>query len=162
MGYVSIMSMKKGSTNFLRSVIFIIGLFVLVLCAYVFPSVIISGKAGYFTPILLGLYVTAVPFFIALHQSLKLLGFIDKNTAFSESAVKALGKIKYCGISISLMFAMGMPYIFYAMDLDDAPGGILIALVIIFASAVIAVFAAVLQKLLKNVIDIKSENELTV
>jgi len=31
-----------------------------------------------------------------------------------------------------------------------------------FTSAVIAVFAAVLQKLLKEAIDIKSENDLTV
>jgi len=32
----------------------------------------------------------------------------------------------------------------------------------IFASLVVAVFAAVLQKLLKNAIDIKSENDLTI
>ncbi|MED4598856.1 DUF2975 domain-containing protein, partial [Bacillus subtilis] len=41
-------------------------------------------------------------------------------------------------------------------------GIIVIGLVIIFASMVIAVFAAVLQKLLKEAIDIKSENDLTV
>jgi hypothetical protein len=45
---------------------------------------------------------------------------------------------------------------------DDAPGIILIGLVIIFASMVIGVFAAVLQKLLTNAIEIKSENDLTV
>jgi hypothetical protein len=35
-------------------------------------------------------------------------------------------------------------------------------MVLIFASMVITVFAAVLQKLLKQAIDIKSENDLTV
>lgn len=45
---------------------------------------------------------------------------------------------------------------------DDAPGIIVIGLIIIFASMVIAVFAAVLQKLLKEAIAIKSENDLTV
>ncbi|MGO4375941.1 DUF2975 domain-containing protein, partial [Paenibacillus sp. MCAF20] len=45
---------------------------------------------------------------------------------------------------------------------DDAPGIILVGMVLIFASLVIAVFAAVLQKLLKEAIDIKSENDLTV
>jgi hypothetical protein len=45
---------------------------------------------------------------------------------------------------------------------SGAPGGIVIGLVIIFASIVIAVFAAVLQKLLRNAIDIKSENDLTI
>jgi capsular polysaccharide biosynthesis protein len=46
--------------------------------------------------------------------------------------------------------------------LDDAPGAIVIGLVIIFASIVIAVFAAVLEKLLRTAIDIKSENDLTI
>ena len=57
---------------------------------------------------------------------------------------------------------VGMPLIYYAAEVDDAPGLILIGMVIIFASFVVAVFAAVLQKLLKNAIDIKSENDLTV
>ena len=108
------------------------------------------------------MYVSAIPFFIALYQALKLLGFIDKNIAFSELSVKALGHIKYCGVAISLLYIVGMPYIFYAADLDDAPGVVAITLVIIFASTVISVFAGVLQKLLQNVIVIKSENELTV
>ncbi|WP_219914085.1 DUF2975 domain-containing protein, partial [Bacillus paranthracis] len=38
----------------------------------------------------------------------------------------------------------------------------IIGMIIIFASMVIAVFAAVLQRLLKDAIDIKSENDLTV
>lgn len=42
------------------------------------------------------------------------------------------------------------------------PGIAIIGLTIIFTSVVIAVFTAVLQKLLKNVLDIKSENDFTV
>lgn len=47
-------------------------------------------------------------------------------------------------------------------DADDAPGVVLIGMAITFAPIAIVVFAAVLQKLLKNAIDIKSENDLTV
>lgn len=42
------------------------------------------------------------------------------------------------------------------------PGIAIIGFIIIFASVVIAVFAGVLQKLLRNALDIKSENDLTV
>ena len=55
-----------------------------------------------------------------------------------------------------------MPFVIYVADKDDAPGAVGIGLVIIFASLIIAVFAAVLQRLLQNAIDIKSENDLTV
>jgi hypothetical protein len=154
--------MKRGSTWFLRFVICLMGLAGLALCVIVLPRVIGSIDPGGYDPILLGMYVTAIPFFVVLYQSLKLLNYIDKNIAFSELSVKALKYIKYYATSDSLLYAAGMPYIFYVADKDDAPGVVLIALVIIGATLVIAVFAAVLQKLLQNAIDIKSENDLTV
>jgi biotin transporter BioY len=112
--------------------------------------------------VFIDLYATAIPFYFALYQAFKLLIYIDKNTAFSELSVKALKNIKYCAIAISILYVLGMPLFYLIAELDDAPGIILIGMVIIFASMVVAVFAAVLQKLLKNAIDIKSENDLTV
>jgi hypothetical protein len=55
-----------------------------------------------------------------------------------------------------------MPYIFYVADKDDAPGVAAIGFAIIGLSFVIAVAAAVFQRLLQNAVDIKSENDLTV
>jgi hypothetical protein len=146
----------------LRAVIFLIGAGVLALCVIVLPAAIVSEEAGYYRPLLLGMYVPALPFFAALYQTLRLLSYIDQNKAFSPLSVKALKKIKYCAIAISVLYASGMPYIVYVADRDDAPGAVAIGLIIIFASFVIAVFAAVLERLLQNAIDIKSENDLTV
>lgn len=113
-------------------------------------------------PILIGGYLTAIPFFFALYQAFKLLGYIDKNTAFSTNSVKALRHIKYCGITMSILYAAGMPIIFQVADADDAPGLVIFGMFFVAAPIVVSVFAAVLQKLLQNVIDIKSENDLTV
>lgn len=154
--------MKKGSTFFLRGVILAISLFVLSLCLYVFPMAIISDQTGLYRPVLMGMYVPAIPFFIALWQAWLLLRYIDQNSAFSERAVKALRVIKYCAAVISGLYVIGMPFIYIAGEKDDAPGVIALGLVIIFASFMIATFAAVLQRLLQNVVEIKSENELTV
>lgn len=154
--------MERGSTIILRGVVIVIGLLVLGICVFALPAGITSDNTGYYWPILAGLYIPAIPFFIALHQALKLLDYIDKNKAFSELSVAAVKKIKFCALAISTFFVVGMPYIFYAANRDDAPGVVLIGIVIIFASAVIATAAAVLQKLLQNAVDIKSENDLTV
>jgi hypothetical protein len=154
--------MKKGTTLFLRIIVSLIGLGVLALCLFVLPLGIISDQTGLYRPIFIGMYVTAIPFFFALYQSWLLLAYIDKNTAFSSFSVKALGNIKYSGLAISAFYTLEMPYIFHVGDKDDAPGAILIALVIIFASLVIAVFAGLLQKLLQSAIKMKEENELTV
>ncbi len=154
--------MNRGSTMFLKGVIGLIGLVVLIFCVYVLPKGISSDQTGYYRPILIGMYIPAIPFFIALYQAFGLLVLIDKNKAFSNLSVKALKNIKYCAIAISGLYILGMPYIYYAADRDDAPGVVAIGFVIIFASFVIAGFAGVLQSLLQNAMDIKSENDLTV
>jgi hypothetical protein len=151
--------MKKSSTLFLRAVIVLIGLIALALCVIVLPRLIGTFDLGGYDPILLGMYLPAIPFFIALYQTLKLLSFIDNNQAFSDSSVKSLKYIKYCAVAISSLYVAGMPYIFYVADKDDAPGVVAIALVIIFASFTVGVFAAVLQRLLQDALAIKSKEK---
>lgn len=160
--------MKRGTTFFLKAAVILIGMAVLALCIFLVPE--IANYATELYPdrtylkslVYIDLYASAIPFYIALYQALQLLSYIDKNKAFSELSVRALKNIKNCAISISGLYALGMPVFYLVADKDDAPGIIVIGMVIIFASMVIAVFAAVLQKLLKEAIDIKSENDLTV
>jgi len=138
------------------------GAIVLAVCLFALPPLIALPDAGYYRPLLLGLYAPAIPFFVALYQALKLLRYIDNATAFSDLSVKALQHIRNCAIVIAAMFAAGSPYIYYVANRDDAPGVMAFGLAIVFVSIVIAVFATVLEKLLRSVIVIKSENDLTV
>ena len=153
--------MKQASTLFLKSVIYLIGLAVLALCVII-VGVSISGNAGMFLPVMLVMLIAAIPFFYGLYQGLQLLNYIDKNIAFSEMSVKALKNIKQCAFTISVLYAAGMPFIIYVADKDDAPGAVVIGLVFIFAPLITSVFAAVLEKLLQQALNIKSENDLTV
>ncbi len=159
---------KRGSTLFLRLVVFAMGGVALLLAAVILPELHMGWGDAFpeFAHLkyafLLTLTATTVPFFIALYQTLRLLGYIDTAAAFSEKSVEALGIIKYCAIAFSALYAAILP-LFYAMgDNTDAPGLIVIGMIMTFAPMVIAVFAAVLQRLLQNAIDIKSENDLTV
>ncbi len=158
--------MKRGTTLFLKLAVILIGIPVLALCIYGLPwlanNPVNPDYAHILYPILLGLYVSAIPFYFALYQAFKLLFYIDKNKAFSQNSIKALKNIKYCAITISALYVVILPFVFLVADKDDAPGLIIVGMVPIFASMVIAVFAAVLQMLLKEAIDIKTENELTV
>ncbi len=152
---------KKGSTLFLRAVIYLFGLIVLAVCIIIVGT-IYGRDPGIFLPLLLGILTTAVPFFFALHQGLLLLRYIDKNTAFSLHSVKAIKNIKHAALAISVLYALGMPYIVYLADKDDAPGAVLFGLVLMFAPLVVSVFAAVLEKLLHSALEIQAENDLTV
>ncbi|MFZ5645639.1 MAG: DUF2975 domain-containing protein [Bacillota bacterium] len=156
----------KGETLFLKVAVILMGFPVLALCIFGLPwlanNPVNPDYAHILYPILIGMYAAAIPFYFALYQAFKILSYIDRNKAFSELSVKALKNIKYCAITISTLYVVIMPFVYLVAEKDDAPGLIIIGMVPIFASMVVAVFAAVLQKLLKNAIDIKSENDLTV
>ncbi len=159
--------MKRYSTTFLKLTVIFLGIPVLALCIFWFPSLLMKTaelKPEYasFRYVLIGVFISVIPFLFALYQTLKLLSYIDKNKAFSELSVKALMYIKYCANSISIIYVVLIPLVFPLADADDSPGLGGMPLIIIFASIAIAVFAAVLQRLLQDAIDIKSENDLTV
>jgi cytochrome bd-type quinol oxidase subunit 2 len=154
--------MKRKATNFLRIIIFLIGMGVLALCIFALPAMWKGGSEEFpmasraFFLIMLGMYATATPFYFALWQTLKLLSYIDQNKAFSDLSMQALKNIKYCAIIISAFYVGGVPLLFPIADADDAPGLVAIGTAIACVPIVVAVFSALLQRLLKNAIDIKT------
>jgi hypothetical protein len=156
--------MNRGSINFLRAAILLIGLIVLAICALILPNfyTVDGTLANRIMILATGMYAAAVPFYVALYQGWKILGYIERNKAFSGHTVEALRYIKYSGITISVIYAALMPIIYQLANFDDAPGVLGLGLIFAGGSFVVAVAAAVLQNLLQNAIEIKSENDLTV
>ncbi|WP_050180526.1 DUF2975 domain-containing protein [Domibacillus robiginosus] len=162
--------MKKGSTLFLKIVVFMVGIPVLALCIFWLPGVAARDAAAHPEtaylqyPFLIGAYITVTPFFVALYQAFKLLSYIDQNKTFTELSISALKYIKYCAITISSLIAAGIisGIILSAGKGEDITGFISLGFILTFAAMAIAVFAAVLQRLLQHTVDIKSENDLIV
>ena len=112
---------------------------------------------------LLGVIILTIPpFFYANYQGWRLLRWIDADEAFSESSVETVRRIKVSAALIAGLYGLALPLFYIVGEVDDAPGVILIGLVLIFAPAVVAVFAAVLQKLLRHALDMKNEQDLTI
>ncbi|KZZ84694.1 DUF2975 domain-containing protein [Bacillus sp. SJS] len=158
--------MKQYKITFLKITIFIIGLTILSLCIFLLPNLardaaVMDPENAYLKiPVLMGLYLTAIPFFLALYQALKILNYIKRKDAFTDLSVISLGYVRNCAIAIIVLYVIGMIMLTVLNALH--PGIALLGIVIIFASLVIAVFSAILQELLRNAIQLKSENELTV
>ena len=157
-------ALNRRSVFILQSVIVFTAIFTLLFFMWPLPRVIYAELQGDFDylPLLAGLYLPAVPFFIALINSFFLLKHIGDDQVFTLSSVKALRRIKISCLVVAGIFAVGMPYIFQLAQMDDAPGLVVVGLVIIGASVVVATAAAVFQQLLLTAIRIKSENDLTV
>ncbi|MCC3359501.1 DUF2975 domain-containing protein [Bacillus sp. REN16] len=157
---------ERGGTLFLKAAIFFMGIVVLALFMFWLPWVandfaVKNVEYAYLKyPLLIGIEITLIPYLYALYHGFKLLINIDRNNAFSQKSVKSLSFIKYCAAIISAWYVIGF---FFVISQDAGnPGVLLLALIIIFACLIVSVFAAVLQKLLKNAIEIQEENDLTV
>lgn len=158
----------KRETLFLKVVLLFMALPVIAACIFValpLSSIFQDGPeqlAFLQYVFIVMLYGTAAAYFTALYQTFKLLSFIDDHTAFSSRSVRAIKNIKLCALTITGIYFLMMPLFYIIAEIDDAPGLILMGAGIGFAAFVIAVFAAVLQKLLAQAIDIQTENDLTV
>src|SRR5207237_10769636 len=112
--------MKKRSvvvpTIFLQAVIVLIGIGALALMLWE-PHV--EGRNAHATlfeiyfkdPFLAYAYLASIPFFVALYQAFKVLGYIGENKAFSQATVKALRTIKFCALAIIGFVAVGVLFI---------------------------------------------------
>lgn len=154
------------STGLLRAAVLFMGLFVLLLCFLALPA-IIKDALGFFPPSVIyplgaGLYLTTLPFFGALGQAWKLLRLIDKGEAFTGASVKALRAIRNLAGVITIIYTLCLPLFYLMAEFDDAPGFVIIGLLPTFAAFVVAVFAAVLEKLLQEALQIKSDLDLTI
>lgn len=163
--------MKKGTTLFLKFALVVIAIPVAIICLYGMPVLAIEAFThmngeNVLPFIMLGIVavatLSAIPYYHALYQSYKLLRLIETKEAFSSTAVTALRKIKKDAFVISLLFTAGLPLIFMAAQWDDAPGLVLLGMVIVGASIVVGVFAAVLEALLQEAITYKTEIEWTI
>jgi hypothetical protein len=156
----------RTSTAFLQAIIvlFALGTFALMLWE---PH--LEGRNKHATafevyfkdPFLAYAYIASIPFFVALYQAFRLLGYAGRNRIFSPQAVRALRTIKFCAIAV-VIFVIGAEIFILLSEEEDKAGGIVMGIVIAFGSTVVATVAAMFERLLQNAVDIKSENDLTV
>ena len=158
--------MKRGPSLFLRAVLVLIGIGAVALLLWE-PH--IEGRNAHATlfeiyfkdPFLAYAYIGSIPFFVGLYHAFKVLGYAGRNKEFSPSAVRSLRTIKYCAIVLVGFVAVGEVFIMLGQS-DDRAGGVFVGVLITFASIVVATAMAILERVLQNAVDMKSENDLTV
>jgi hypothetical protein len=157
--------LKRSSTAFLQAVLVLIGVAALAFLLWEPQVEGVNAHAThfqkYFNLFVAYAYVASIPFFVALYQAFKLLGYAAHNQVFSQEAVKALRTIKYCALALIGFVAVSVLFMISG-DRDDRPAGVFMRILITFPSIVVAAVAAMSERILQNAVDIKSENDLTV
>jgi hypothetical protein len=143
---------------FLKAIFFLIGVGALAVLLWE-PH--IEGRNAHATlfeiyfkdPFLAYAYIASIPFFVALYQAFKVLGYVGQDRVFSQASVKALRTIKFCALTIVGFVVAGESIFILFNDSDDRAGGVVIGIVIAVGSLVIAAAAAMFEEILRNAVD---------
>ncbi|MDO3413276.1 DUF2975 domain-containing protein [Saccharibacillus sp. CPCC 101409] len=156
----------KIAIPFLQTLVAAIGLTVIGLCIFWLPAQAALAGARFpefaylKLPVLLGLYATAVPFLLAIHRAIRLLGELRGGISFPAASAAILVFIRRCALIIAALYIAGMAFLFTQSALH--PGIVLAGLTIILLSLTVVTCAALLQKLLERGSELQRENELTI
>lgn len=164
--------MNQNVTAFSRLVVYLMALGAIAVCVILLPELaresLVEDPANPLVTYLFlaGSYALFVPFFVAIYQLYKLLGYIDTDQAFSSESVKALQNIKICANIFSGMIVLGavvgLVVARMADPTEDVTPIVTLGFIFTLTSSVIATLAAIIQRLLQDAINMKSENDLTV
>jgi hypothetical protein len=154
------MNVKRGSTTFLKVIIFLAGIAVLAVCIFLLPEAArrdaIERPGDYsLYPLLVCAYGICITFSVELYQVFKHLTYIEKNNAFSELSLKSLEVIKKCAFTVIFLILLGIVSLKVLAKVtgDDAAGPISLSLMGILVTSTVATFVSVLQKPIKNFLE---------
>jgi hypothetical protein len=151
-------SMNRAPIFFLRMVILLIGIGALALLLWE-PH--IEGRNAHATlfeiyfkdPFLAYAYTASIPFFVALYQAFKVLGYAGQDKVFSQASVTALRTMKFCALAIIGFVVSGEIIFILFNNSDDRAGGVFMGLLISFGALVMAAAAAMFEGILRNAVE---------
>jgi hypothetical protein len=148
--------MKHVSASFLKAVLILATVLTAAFLIW-FPRV--EGRATnldlisiYSDPFIIYIYLSSIPFFLAIRQAYKLLGYIENDKTFSQGFVDAIKTIKYCGIIAIACVMAAQAYLFIVQHSksDDIAGGVMSGFIILFVSTVVTAAAELFQKIFQE------------
>src|SRR5438132_964718 len=120
--------MKRGSTIFLQAVIVLLGIGILAWMLWEPHVEGVNAHASffevYYDAFIAYVYIGSIPFFAALYQAVKFLGYVGRDEVFSERSVRALRTIKYCCLILIGFVAGSVIFMLVEGDPDDRPAGV--------------------------------------
>lgn len=162
----SMKEISKIKTTFLKVALVPVIAFILFFFVVLTQGLISSYSDHdiYFVKILfyLALYIAAPLSLVVTIFVYRILLLIERGTAFTEPALKIISTIKKLSFATFFVLLGILPMTYHIIEVIHAPVIMVIGVAISVTPFIVAIFIATIEKLLQSVIQIKSENDLTV
>ena len=155
--------MHTRYVRFLRAVLVLFGAGLAAFAVFLLPH-FAELAARHYTelsylkiPILIFVYLSAVPFYVALHEGVQICGSILDSEPFSVRNRTAFRRAGICALAVSVWYLTGMLGLGVERPIIYVVGVLVTCCALIFS-----LLCAVLDQLLARAIELREENELTV
>lgn len=110
----------------------------------------------------ISLYLSAIASLLIIYYMYRMLSLVDNDRAFSVMSLIYVRAIFRLTIMEFIVLIGTVPFVYYIADNDDAPGVMIIGLGMLIIPLAVATFVSIIEKLLKNAIELKLDYELTI
>jgi uncharacterized membrane protein YbjE (DUF340 family) len=100
----------------------------------------------YSDPLIIYTYLASIPFFAALYQGYKILGYINENKLTSKASMKSIRNIKYLALLIPTLIMGALVFIVLNAKGDDFAGPVALGVYTSMVSIGIAVIAQLFER----------------
>ncbi|MGX4670067.1 DUF2975 domain-containing protein [Cerasibacillus sp. JNUCC 74] len=157
---------QKELSNWLKVIIVICGILGLLFCVYFGPEIgkevlLNSEKMKVlYNPFIVFIWITGIPFYIALILGWKICLDISTNQAFSIKNANRLKQISVLAMIECFLYFVALIYLFIVKSISI--NMLIIILLILFFAFVISVLTSILSQLVREANKIKTDNDLTI
>ena len=142
---------------FLRLAILASGIAVAGLCIVLAPLIFdvkseFPNAPGAVYWVLATIYLTAIPYFLGLYKAWAILQLIDTGKVFTFSVVRKLWVIARCAVLICALYVITLPAFYMWADTTDAPGILVIGIMLTGIFAVVATITLLVRELLHEAV----------
>lgn len=156
----------KPKTTFLKFILAGLVAFILFLSFLLTMGLLfsINGHSVFPEQVLasISLYLSAIASLLIIYYMYRMLVLVDNDRAFSAMSLIYVRAIFRLTIMEFIVLIGTVPFVYYIADNDDAPGVMIIGLGMLIIPLAVATFVSIIEKLLKNAIELKLDYELTI
>ncbi|MBA4534532.1 DUF2975 domain-containing protein [Brevibacillus halotolerans] len=157
---------QKELSSWLKLIIMFCGISGVLLCIYIAPEigkkVLLESKnlQDLYNPFIGFIWITGIPFFIALVLGWQICSDIAFDQAFTVKNADRLKRISVLSMIEGVLYVLALFYLFVVGSYHT---NILVFIVMfLFFSVVISVFTSMLSHLVRKASEIKQDNDLTI
>jgi len=153
-------------SKWLKGIIIFSAFLGIAFCGFIIPelgkeAVMMNPELAWlFWPCLIFIWITAVPFYLALWKAWLICREIARDNSFCEENARRLREIGGLALSESVLYCAAAVALMIMNLLH--PGILLLILFFIFVGIAVAVVSGTLSYLVKKSCDLKQENDLTI